>query len=71
LAIKRREPIRKTPIGGIADMSAPAMTLDWSVVQTLFIGDGDELRQAFELAYRIGRDGLPADAPEGSQTCTE
>ncbi|MFI9172468.1 hypothetical protein [Streptomyces lincolnensis] len=52
-------------------MSAPAMTLDWSVVQTLFIGDGDELRQAFELAYRIGRDGLPADAPEGSQTCTE
>ncbi|MEH0542485.1 hypothetical protein QA802_05145 [Streptomyces sp. B21-105] len=39
LAMKRREPIRKTPVGGIADMSAPAMTLDRSVVQTLFIGD--------------------------------
>ncbi|GKQ40853.1 hypothetical protein ALMP_73730 [Streptomyces sp. A012304] len=28
-------------------------------------------RQAFELAHRIGRDGLSAGALEGSPTCTE
>lgn len=66
LAMKWREPIRKTPISGMTDMSAPAMTIDWSVVQTPFIGDRDELREASELAYRIGRDGLSAGAPEGS-----
>lgn len=32
LAMKWREPIRKTPISGITDMNAPAMTIDWSVV---------------------------------------
>lgn len=31
-----------------------------------YIGDRDELREAFELAYRIGREGLSAGAPEGS-----
>nr|WP_281262737.1 extracellular solute-binding protein [Streptomyces cahuitamycinicus] len=31
-----------------------------------YAGDRDELREAFELAYRIGRDGLSAGAPEGS-----
>ncbi|MET9357763.1 ABC transporter permease subunit [Streptomyces sp. NPDC006617] len=36
-----------------------------------YIGDRNELREAFEIAYRVGRDGLSAGVPEGSSDVFE